>query len=481
MPQNKKAAQEEGKMAWWRLSLLGVACTVGTGFFLGSHLAIEVGGPAVLSGYVLAAFSTYLVFDMLAQMTALEPLEGSFRSYAKKAFGRWAGFSSGWVYWSSELLIMGSQLTALSLFSRFWFPQMPMWSFAAIFGSMGLLVIVWGAKGFERVENVFAVMKISALIMFIVIAALVLSGVFTTQEHGPALPVDWLPAGATGLWAALIFAFYGYGGIEVVGLLAVRLKNPDEAPKAGKIMLLMLAVLYVISIGLVLMLEPWQSYTAEESPFIVSLADYNMAFVPHLFNAVLIIAGFSTMTASLFAVTTMIVTLAKDHDAPSIFARGYKEGKKQWAAIALTAAGLAGSVIFALLMPGSVYEYITTAAGIMLLYNWLFILLTSGRLLPRSGWNKVKQYTGMAFIVLTVTGTLFHPVSRPGFFISLGFVGVIGAVTLIMKRKWKKPGTDGKRNFLSEQYVVSFESEIQAEPDKGQAGNNRNNRKEPAR
>ncbi len=76
------------------------------------------------------------------------------------------------------------------------------------------------------------------------------------------------------------------------------------------------------------MLEPWRSYAAEKSPFVVVLVDYKLPFVPHLFNAVLIIAGFSTMTASLFAVTTMIVTLASDGDAPPFFSKGKKkEGK----------------------------------------------------------------------------------------------------------------------------------------------------------
>jgi L-asparagine transporter-like permease len=434
--------QDGNKLKWWQLSLLGVACTIGTGFFLGSHIAIEIGGPAVLLAYLLAAFGTYLVFDKLAQMTAEDPMEGSFRSYAKKAYGRWAGFSSGWVYWSSELLIMGSQLTALSLFSRFWFPHVPMWCFAAGYGILGLVIIIVGTKGFERLENIFAVMKIAAIFMFVIIALLAIFGVFRTNAHGPAVPRNWLPTGITGLWASLIFAFYGYGGLEVMGLMAIRLKKPSEAPKAGKIMLLLLAAMYVISIGLVLILEPWTSFTAKESPFVVALTDYKLPFVPHLFNAVLIIAGFSTMTASQFAVTKMVMTLAKERDAPPIFSGEKRKGKmKSLPAVGLTAAGLAASVVFALLMPESVYEYITTAAGLMLLYNWLFILLTSGRILKLSGWGKTKRYIGMGLITLTVIGTLFHHVSRPGFFISLGFLALIGAVTLIMRHHWNKDST----------------------------------------
>jgi L-asparagine transporter-like permease len=487
MAQSKSSEQAEKKLKWWQLSLLGVACTIGTGFFLGSHIAIEIGGPAVVLAYALAAIGAYLVFDKLAQMTADDPMEGSFRSYAKKAYGQWAGFSSGWAYWSSELLIMGSQLTALSLFSRFWFPQIPMWCFAASFGVLGLLIIIVGNKGFERLENIFAVTKIAAIVMFLIIAVLAIFGVFTTTEHGPAVPSNWLPTGLTGLWAALIFAFYAYGGLEVMGLLAMRLNNPSDAPKAGKIMLLLLATVYVISIGLVLFLEPWTSYAVKESPFVISLADYKLPFVPHLFNAVLIIAGFSTMTASLFAVTSMIVTLANDRDAPSFFAtdkRRGKRGKKPLSAVGLTTAGLAASVVFALLMPESAYEYITTAAGLMLLYNWLFILLTSGRLLKSTVWDTIKRFSGMILIALAVSGTLFHAVSRPGFFISLGFVAVIGSVTLIMQYFWNKQDHDGPSQqtaLLSKQGVIRFESEIKPEPDERQPGNDRNRGKQPAR
>ncbi|NHN32868.1 amino acid permease [Paenibacillus agricola] len=447
MAKTKSTTQGEKKLAWWQLSLLGVACTIGTGFFLGSHLAIEIGGPAVVFAYAIAAFGAYLVFDKLAQMTADHPMDGSFRSYAKKAYGRWAGFSSGWVYWSSELLIMGSQLTALSLFSRFWFPQIPMWCFAAGYGILGLLVIIIGTKGFERMENIFAVTKIAAIFMFIVIALLILFNVITTTDHGPAVPQDWLPTGVTGLWAALIFAFYGYGGLEVMGLMAIRLKKPSDAPKAGKIMLLLLAIVYVSSIGLVLLLEPWTSYVAKESPFVVSLADYKLPFVPHFFNAALIIAGFSTMTASLFAVTTMLVTLANDCDAPSIFAANKNnEKKKPLSAFGLTALGLGASVLFALLMPESVYEYVTTAASLMLLYNWLFILMTSGRLLKLTIWGKIKKYLGIGLVALAVAGTLFHSVSRPGFYISLGFIAVIALLTLIMSRVWKKQDKESKND-----------------------------------
>ncbi|MGA3882289.1 amino acid permease, partial [Bacillus pumilus] len=79
-----------------------------------------------------AAVGPYLVFKHLAAMTADNPDKASFCSYDRKAYGRWEGFSNGWVYWFAEMLITGSQLTAISIFPRHWFPSVPLWVFSAL-------------------------------------------------------------------------------------------------------------------------------------------------------------------------------------------------------------------------------------------------------------------------------------------------------------------------------------------------------------
>ncbi|PZE21028.1 amino acid permease [Paenibacillus xerothermodurans] len=466
------------KLQWWQLSLLGVACTIGTGYFLGASIAITIAGPAVLISFVLAALGTYIVYDMLATMTAEDPLKGSFRSYEKKAYGRWAGFSSGWGYWSSELLIMGSQMAALSLFTRLWFPNVPMWIFASCYAVLALIIVMVGTKGFERMENLFAVVKIAAIIMFLVIASAALMGWIGEGTQPARFPVDeFFTAGVLGLWSSLIFAFYAFGGIEIMGLMAMRLRDPKQAPKAGKIMLITLGVIYVISLTLALMLIPWTLIHSKESPFVLALNGYDVAFVPHLFNAVFIIAGFSTLVASLFAVTTILVTLADDGDAPAYFAhRGEK--KLPLRAVGLTTAGLLVSILMALLLPERLYEYVTTAAGLMLLYNWFFILVTSGRILRLSAWGKTKRFTGMTLIVLAVSGAVLHATSRPGFFISLAFVLIIGVVTIIMHRRWEREASESR---ASENQLISLQSEIAAKSDQRHPGDRRDGNKHPAR
>ncbi|KYD08185.1 hypothetical protein B4102_1267 [Heyndrickxia sporothermodurans] len=127
----------------------------------------------------------------------------------------------------------------------------------------------------------------------------------------------------------------------------------------------------------------------------------------------------------------MVVTLAEDGDAPKVFA---KKGKLKVPpfALCLTICGLIVSIILSRVMPDRVYEYITTAAGLMLLYNWFFILISFPRLIKASGFDHVKRFTGMALILFAVSGTLFHKTSRLGFFVSLLFVALIVVVVLIM-------------------------------------------------
>ncbi|MBE0340300.1 amino acid permease, partial [Paenibacillus sp. 28ISP30-2] len=210
------------------------------------------------------------------------------------------------------------------------------------------------------------------------------------------------------------------------------LQKPKDAPKAGKVMLMTLVVVYVLSIGLAVSMVPLSAFNPKESPFVLALSSDHLVFVPHLFNGVLIIAGFSTMTASLYAETSMMITLAQEGDAPTLFSRKWK-GKYPLYALSLISIGLISAIVMSLLLPGKVYEYITTAAGLMLLYNWCFILLSSGKLLESSTSSNIKRWVGLLLIAMAVVGAFFHKLSRPGVYISLLLVLLIAICDLIVQ------------------------------------------------
>ncbi|MGA5688969.1 amino acid permease [Cytobacillus pseudoceanisediminis] len=442
---NSSKKSESGDLKWWQLSLIGVGCTIGTGFFLGSAIGIKITGPSIVFSFMLAALGTYIVYNLLAKMTAEDPQEGSFCYYANKAYGKWAGFSCGWNYWCSNILIMGSQLTALSILTRFWFPHVPLWVFAAGYAILSIIVVLTGNKGFDKVEDLFAVIKTAAIIMFIILAAAALSGVIDGDARHPGFPGssgEWFPEGFKGFWSSLIYAFYAYGGIEVIGLMATRLKKKEDAPKAGIIMLIVLVIIYVISLGLAVYMASHGAFNEKESPFVTAMDKYNLAFFPHVFNAAIIIAGFSTMTASLFGVTALLVTMANDGDAPAVFSKKIKKWKDlPLPSLGLATAGLIASIVTALLLPGKIYEYITTAAGILILFNWSFIIISALRILENKVFGKIMAAAGLLLILAAVSGTLIEKSIRLGFFVSLIFVALIAIVAFIMQKKvWKKEG-----------------------------------------
>ncbi|MFK5708740.1 amino acid permease [Lysinibacillus boronitolerans] len=431
---NSKSAK--GSMAWWQLSLLGIGCTLGTGFFLGTSMAIHKSGPAVLIPFLLAAICTYIVYDALVKMSVENPDKGSFRTYAKQAFGRWAGFSNGWVYLISELLIMGSQLMALGIFTKFWFPALPLWIAASIYAAIGLVVILTGMKGFENFQNIFGALKAAAIIMFIIVAVVIIMR-GTSSATMASLQANYeafFSQGIKGIWLGLLYAFYAYGGIEVMGLMVIDLKNPKEAPKAGRIMLSVITIIFIMAIALALALVAWKDFSIDESPFITALQGYHIPFVADIFNGVLIIAGFSTMVASLYAVITILTTLAEDHDAPAILA---KKGKMKvpFPAFLFLTSGLVITIVIGFLMPEKIFEYLITAAGLMLIYNWLFILVTYWKLMELTKWGHVKNGIGMLLIAVTVSGTLGEKTSRLGFYVSLLFIVLISVATWIVVKR----------------------------------------------
>lgn len=100
--------------------------------------------------------------------------------------------------------------------------------------------------------------------------------------------------------------------------------------------------------------------------------------------------------------------------------------------------GLFASVVAALLLPGKIFEYITTAAGILLLYNWTFILLSSFKILKGKLWDKLKSSFGILLIVTAIAGTIIEKEVRIGFFVSLAFVLIIASATFFMRHKLGK-------------------------------------------
>lgn len=220
-----------------------------------------------------------------------------------------------------------------------------------------------------------------------------------------------------------------------MGFMAIHLHNPKEASKAGRVMLLTITVLYVLSLTLALLFMTKEQLTPDKSPLLLALNIMGLPILEHLMNGVLIIAGFSILVASLYGVSTMLVALAEGGDAPPRLAN--RKGKKQLPlyALGVNTIGLSVSIVLALVMPSQIFEHITTAGGLVLLYTWLLIVASYLKQLRPSLSGQLKSWTAILLIMAAITGSLLEKTGRLGFWTSLLIVMVIILITWWMKHK----------------------------------------------
>jgi AAT family amino acid transporter len=105
-----------------RMSMIAIGGAIGTGLFLRSGFAISTAGPSVLISYAAGALIALLLMGCLAEMTVTHPTTGSFGAYAEYYVSPLAGFAVRYAYWTSVVLAVGTEVTAIALYMKFWFP-----------------------------------------------------------------------------------------------------------------------------------------------------------------------------------------------------------------------------------------------------------------------------------------------------------------------------------------------------------------------
>jgi aromatic amino acid permease len=208
--------------------MMGLGSAIGAGLFLGSGLGIAAAGPAVLLSYAIAGAIVVLVMRMLAEMASALPSSGSFSVYAEAALGRWAGFLLGWLYWFTIVMVLGVEITGVAGIVHGWWPAVPQWAVAAVIVAVFGAVNLVGVRQFGEAEFWFATIKVAAIIGFLVLGVLIVTGVVPVA--GSVLG-DWAahggfaPAGLPGIAAGLLTVVFAFGGR--------RRSPPPPAPSSG--------------------------------------------------------------------------------------------------------------------------------------------------------------------------------------------------------------------------------------------------------
>ncbi len=154
------------------LTMISIAGVIGGALFVGSGNVIYSAGPAALIAYTLGGILVLLIMRMLGEMAVLNPDSGSFSTYADRGIGRWAGFSIGWLYWSFWTLLMGWEAFVAGKILNSWFPFIPIWGYMLLVTVALVWINLRDVKNFGEFEFWFALIKVIAIVLFLVFGSL---------------------------------------------------------------------------------------------------------------------------------------------------------------------------------------------------------------------------------------------------------------------------------------------------------------------
>lgn len=367
----------QGGLTVWHLTMLALGTVVGGSFFLGSAIAIRAAGPGILISFLLGGILVYVVLTALSEMTVAHQAPGSFRFHAEQMYGPAVGFVIGWVYWTGLTLAMSSEATAASILLNTWIPELSLPFTAAVIIIVVTLLNLIGARTLTTLESILALIKLSAVAAFIVIAVSLIAGLMPGRAPiglGTLQLEPLLPAGLTGIAGSMLIVIFTYAGFEIIGLAASEASNPHYTiPRAIILTVISLVGLYSAAIVALLPLVPTQQLTEEVSPLVAGLTRAGLRWAAGAINGVLIIAILSTMLAAMFGLGRMIRSLAEEGYAPSWLRENMEVPKR---GILFSGACMLIGVGFGYVLPNRFYIFLVSSGGFALLFTYIIIMAT---------------------------------------------------------------------------------------------------------
>lgn len=446
------AARESGlskALTRGQVVMIGLGGAIGTGLFAGSSLAIGYAGPAVLISYLIAGFAALVMVLSLSEMAAAHPAAGSFGVYAETYLNPWAGFIVRYTYWTAQVLAVGGEAVAAGVYMTFWFPDTAVWIWSTGFAAALLLVNSRTVKNFGTFEYAFSLVKVTAIIAFIVLGLAAIFGV----GHAPiglhnvtGLPGGFMPHGFKGVWMAVIMGVFSYNGIELIAVTSGETADPARTiPAALRAMALRLVLFYVLALAVVVAVVPWMqvgSATFTQSPFVKVFTLSGIREAAGIMNFVVITAALSSMNTNVYTSSRMLFSLARGGYAPAFLGRLNAAGSPLGAI--LTSGGAIMIAAALSKFTPKAYSYLFGIALFGAMIVWIMILVShiafrrshgAAALPVRMPGFPVMQIAGIALIAAVLITMGLDKDWRLSWIVGVPWLGVLSAAYAVNKRR----------------------------------------------
>ncbi|WP_439378012.1 amino acid permease [Amycolatopsis lexingtonensis] len=364
------------------VNMIAIGGAIGTGLFLGAGGRLAQAGPALAIVYAVCGLFAFFVVRALGELILYRPSSGAFVSYAREFMGEKGAYVAGWMHFLNWSTTGIADITAIALYAHFWsfFSPVPQWVLALIALAVVLTLNLVSVKLFGEMEFWFAIVKVAALVLFMVIGIFLLvtrtpidgaaGGPQLITEHGGIFPTGLLPMVL--IVQGVVFA---YASVELVGVAAGETPNPEKImPKAINSIMWRIAVFYVGSVVLLAMLLPWSSYTKDQSPFVTVLSHLGVPAADSVMNLVVLTAALSSLNSGLYSTGRILRSMATAGSAPK-FTGVMNRNHVPYGGILLTAAVCVLGVGLNYVVPKDAFDIVLNFAAIGILATWAIIVL----------------------------------------------------------------------------------------------------------
>lgn len=358
--------------------MLSIAGVIGAGLFVGSGHAIAEAGPAVLLAYIAAGTLVVLIMRMLAEMAVASPDSGSFSTYADKSLGRWAGFTIGWLYWWFWVLVIPLEANAAGTILHSWFPGVAVWQYTLAITAFLTISNLFSVKNYGEFEFWFALLKVVAIVAFLVVGSLALFGLLPgSSTQGISHLYDthgFMPNGISAVLAAILTTMFSFMGTEIVTIAAAESSEPKkQITQATNSVIWRIALFYLLSIFLVVALVPWNTPSLRGAgSYQTAMEMMNLPYARQIVDVVVLIAVCSCLNSALYTASRMIYSLSRRHDAPAAVSRTTRSGTP-WVAVLFSTAAAFVAVIANYLAPDAVFAFLLASSGAIAMLVYLVI------------------------------------------------------------------------------------------------------------
>ncbi|WP_280455367.1 amino acid permease [Nocardia brasiliensis] len=416
-----------------QLQMIAIGGAIGTGLFLGAGGRLGHAGPGLFLVYAICGIFVFFVLRALGELVMHRPSSGSFVSYAREFYGEKLAFTVGWIYFFHWAMTGIVDITAIATYMHYWqaFAALPQWMIALVALALVVALNLISVRWFGELEFWAALIKVAALVTFLVVGTIFLAGRFGIEGQSTGISVlsdhgGLLPAGLLPLVLVTTGVVFAYAGVELVGTAAGEAANVEKVmPRAINSVIARIALFYVGSLVLLALLLPYTAFKAGESPFVTFFAKLGIGNAGSVMNLVVLTAAFSSLNAGLYSTGRILRSMSVNGSAPGMASRMSSGGVPYVGILATGAVALLGVGLNAL-VPERAFEIVLNLTALGTIAAWAVIVLCQLRLWQWSRTGRAQRpafrlvgapYTGVATLVfltavVVLMATSGDPVQR---------------------------------------------------------------------